>query len=119
MKFVGKFALVPIERYNQLIKSTENSTLKEEISSEQVGTGKQEIPTGNVIEKQTGNSHTDEDSLASESMTNNSITQTNNLDNKEQKVIDKDSNPIKKYPKPPPGIPNRKKRKNQRWLKLF
>lgn len=155
MKIVDKFALVPIERYNQLIKGenyTENKynntgkepdkkSSKEVISTDSLPNNDKELFTSNTsnitsdkdpssitnitADKDNKKGRGDETELISDNLVKKgrkSFTKDTNPKS-EKKVIDIDGKILRKrkkaIPRPPPGIPNKVRKRHFRWLKLF
>jgi hypothetical protein len=115
MKFMDKFVLVPIERYERLTKShstienKEEDKLGEKESPPHFGGGEQ---SENKQEVTSENNQLIPSPLSHEG---------DGVGLKEEKEkifpLNKKKQQIRKIPPPPPGIPNRLKT-NFRWLKL-
>jgi len=135
MKFVDKFALVPIERYNQLFKGINSENNKIE-HTEQKGAG-EEQKTEDIDRKKAGkivNEPLDtkiNDSREIHTKSNNSTQIGNKTGNKAIKeknykkaptgktIAKPNKKAFRKFPPPPPGIPNILKKSDFKWLSLF
>lgn len=148
MKFIDKYALLPIERYNQLIKRSnpdrgEDNTIdqqglgQEPFTDTSEGAGKNNITnsteTTNTKQKQyIGNkdvTNSTDSVLRGEEPLSNNTDQKQHITNKTiptkgaqkpHKVKpSKKINKTHKIPPPPPGIPNTQSKNYIRWEKLF
>lgn len=115
MKFTDKFVLVPIERYNQLTKGR-GKTKRE---TEEADTRDETIKIEGIPRVQGKTAPEGQDTLKLKKQTG---TGKQHIKNKRQISITKKKTEIhrtQKIPPPPPGIPNRIKNIDFRWLKLF
>lgn len=142
MKFVDKYALIPIDRYNHWIKQLDINEEKN-ISKKQTGSGgkdiqeeenisfkeqpvidtKDTIDISNIdkVEKQTVQDHSSKTQLQGitdfkDQPVHSNSTKDNKLKNKIKKSKKKK---IYKVPPLPPGIPNKPSKTPLRWVSLF
>jgi len=122
MKFVDKFALVPIERYKQLLKSVNDENEGAE-SIDQKGTGQGQktleegLDTGEVVKEGFGGE------VIKKGFGDKAVGESTE---KKDRLVTKA--PKRKFPPPPPGIPNKfkkigipnkAKKIDLKWLSLF
>ena len=114
MKFTDKFVLVPIERYERLMEKQSSN----KIETDQTAADIETVQTGGLLDKKIENEE--------------EIKETKDQTNKENKGVEyeekpslvknfkkvRKNNPKKKFPPPPPGIPNKLKKIDFRWLTL-
>lgn len=106
MKYTDKFVLVPVERYDHL--------MKENASRKNVENSKKEPPS----HQKGGGRDIDEEEIKKNPT---------KVDKVEEVTADKKDTPlkkgeeqfIKKIPAPPPGIPNKIKKEDFKWIVLF
>jgi uncharacterized protein related to proFAR isomerase len=128
MKFVDKFALVPIDRYNQLIKhlnadkvnADKGDTDSTDIDEKQLGAGEQ------VVKENFGKKTETSEHSAGYSNIDNIRSSVDVKDNKLDSLHKPVNTKIKqkklkkiKPPPLPPGIPNKPSKNRFRWVSLF
>lgn len=115
MKFTDKFVLLPIERYERLMKSNcfEGDKTKEikenELRLQQEGGGKEKQDTEEKEDIKSKRDKFDEnkDSKAEE------------VEEEKTQESEGEKDYTTKIPPPPPGIPNKIKKEDFKWIVLF
>lgn len=121
MKFTDKFVLVPIERYNQLTKDLADGNFNKGNKSEDLSSSSQDA---NKLYKENKihESHAPEKEKQ--------ITFIDDIEQQRGKgKLKKLKSPLNKsskikkvrktFPRPPPGIPNKIKKSDFKWFKIF
>lgn len=114
MKFIDKFVLVPIERYERLTKmqsfSNEENNVKKEVITYPKGKESTESNiNNNLLQKEDNKNSVKESSTITESQSNQEISPAVGELDKAKKTPKK----RKIVPAPPPGIPNLVKKKKK------
>lgn len=116
MKFTDKFVLVPFDRYQRLMKETsfnkeETIKSKEVLQQEGKGFKTKETPSKQLHDIKTKKLKERDDSF------NKSKSKTHSINGESLPIKKKSTS--SKYPLPPPGIPNKPKEFDFKWIRVF